>query len=509
MTELTKGAPAHPVLATLAVIGGALVLRLALAAAVGLGTDEAYTVAVSRQLSLSYFDHPPLHQWITHLASPWLGEGRWLRLPFIVLFAGTSWLLFLITRRLYGAPAGFWAVVTLNLSGFFTLSAGSWIVPDGALLFALSLAAYALTRLFFPGAGETPRAPVWWLIVGLGLGLGGLAKYHAVLIGLGVFAFLLATAKGRRALVTPWPWLAASLALALVSPVLIWNAQHGWVSFAFQAGRTQGAGVAPWLIPASLLAQAAWLLPWVAAALVLGAWSALKEARDRRLIFLACLSLPTIAVFSLAPAFGNLGLPHWAMPGWLFLMPLAGRWLAALAETSPSPGRWAQRTAVGSGVVLALLAGQAATGALGHLASAVSRNDPTLELMGWEAAPAALATAGVTMPPDGFIVADAWHSAGRLDLAFQGAVVVAPGPADARHFAFIVDQSRLMGRDALVIVRARREAQMRAQLAGHFAELGPSKPFAIGRGGLAEIPLVAFEAKRFTTALPWPYGRPS
>ncbi|MCU0733885.1 MAG: hypothetical protein MUE84_20195, partial [Hyphomonas sp.] len=232
------------------------------------------------------------------------------------------------------------------------------------------------------------------------------------------------------------------------------------------------------------------LLPWVAAALVLGAWSALKEARDLRLLFLACLSLPTIAVFSLAPAFGNLGLPHWAMPGWLFLMPLAGRWLAALAEISPSPGRWAQRAAVGSGVVLALLAGQAATGALGHLASAVSRNDPTLELMGWEAAPAALAAAGVTIPPDGFIVADAWHS-------------------DARHFAFIVDQSRLMGRDALVIVRARREAQMRAQLAAHFAELGPSKPFALGRGGLAEIPLVAFEAKRFITALPWPYGRTS
>ena len=94
---LTTTTPAH---LALIVSGGALLLRLVLAAVVGLGTDEIYTLAVSRKLSWSYFDHPPLHQWLAH-ASGWvLGEGRQVRLPFTVLFAATSWLLFLITSRL-------------------------------------------------------------------------------------------------------------------------------------------------------------------------------------------------------------------------------------------------------------------------------------------------------------------------------------------------------------------------------------------------------------------------
>ena len=40
------------------------VLRLVTAGAMGLGMDESYTTAISRDLHLSYFDHPPLHQWI-------------------------------------------------------------------------------------------------------------------------------------------------------------------------------------------------------------------------------------------------------------------------------------------------------------------------------------------------------------------------------------------------------------------------------------------------------------
>ena len=32
----------------------------------GFGDDEAYTLVISRTLALSYFDHPPLHQWLLH-----------------------------------------------------------------------------------------------------------------------------------------------------------------------------------------------------------------------------------------------------------------------------------------------------------------------------------------------------------------------------------------------------------------------------------------------------------
>ncbi len=207
---------ADPARAAALVILGALALRLALAASIGLGTDEIYTVAVSRQLSLSYFDHPPLHQWITHAAALLLGEGRQTRLPFILLFAGTSWLIFLITRRLYGAQAGFWAVVTLNLSAFFTLSAGSWIVPDGALLFCLALAAWALARELFPLAGESPAPWTNWLVAGAAIGLAGLAKYHGALVALGAASSSRSRPGDGRNCAIPRPGPAAALAAAIV-----------------------------------------------------------------------------------------------------------------------------------------------------------------------------------------------------------------------------------------------------------------------------------------------------
>src|SRR5580704_6673993 len=77
-----------------AVIAGFLVARLIFANLLGPGIDESYTLAIARNLSLSYFDHPPLHQWIAHFAALTLGEGAATRLPFIFLFAATGWILY-------------------------------------------------------------------------------------------------------------------------------------------------------------------------------------------------------------------------------------------------------------------------------------------------------------------------------------------------------------------------------------------------------------------------------
>ena len=113
----------------LALIAVFALARLAFAFALGPGTDEAYTIVVARRLDLSYFDHPPLHQWIAHFAALALGEGAATRLPFVALFAATGWLMFALTRRLFGARAGLVALVALNLTPFFFASAPVWATP--------------------------------------------------------------------------------------------------------------------------------------------------------------------------------------------------------------------------------------------------------------------------------------------------------------------------------------------------------------------------------------------
>ena len=120
--------------AACAVILAFLVVRLGLMFGLGLGMDEDYTLANSHGFALSYFDHPPLHQWIAGLSLRVFGLTPWVRLPFVVMFAGTSWALFALTRHLFGAAAAIWALIALNLSALFTVSAGGWVVPDGPLL---------------------------------------------------------------------------------------------------------------------------------------------------------------------------------------------------------------------------------------------------------------------------------------------------------------------------------------------------------------------------------------
>ena len=50
------------------------------------------------------------------------------------------------------------------------------------------------------------------------------------------------TARKRRRLLQPGPYLALAIGLSVFSPVLIWNARHGWVSFLFQGGARWAAG---------------------------------------------------------------------------------------------------------------------------------------------------------------------------------------------------------------------------------------------------------------------------
>jgi len=246
--------------------------RLVLAATLGLGVDESYAIANARELELSYFDHPPLHYWIAHAFMPLLGDGRALRLPFIILFAGSSWLLYRLTRRLFGDWAGVWAVLALNLSAFFTLSAGGWIVLDGALIFFLLAAALTLANAFFPAAA--PASP-WrsWILAGIYLWLASLAKYQAVLFGFGFLLYLVSVPGRRGVLLHPAPWAGALIALAIFSPVLMWNAEHGWVSFAYQGGRGLAKGglhVGNALTNAA--GQAVWILPWIFVPLAIAVW---------------------------------------------------------------------------------------------------------------------------------------------------------------------------------------------------------------------------------------------
>ena len=478
-------------------IAGSVLVRLVMARLIGLGTDESYSIAAAGVLHASYFDHPPMHYWIVHLFEPLLGRGRAARLPFIALFAGSSWLMYRLTRQLFGDRAGAWAVFSLNVAAFFTVAAGGWVLPDGPLIFALLAAACVLANLWSkpePTAGELWRG---WLLAGVWIGLAALSKYQAALFCVGVGLFLITSPAHRRQLLSPAPYAAGLVTLAILSPVLIWNAQNGWASFAFQAGRgAPGHAFHPfgWLL--ALAGQMALLLPWVFVPMVVAAWQAFRAGpgEPRRWMGLA-LAAPTILVFTLAPIFGPKGLPHWSMPGWLLLFPLLGEYLGRGAFDRG----WRRVWAIGS-LAFALLVGaaatfEAATGVLGaDLPGAFKKGDPTTESIEWTAARAVLIQRGQLKPGGPFVVALKWNEAGKVDQAVGDIDPVTVFSDDPREYRYRYAPDAFLGRDALIIGRAETVKVRAAALSPYFQSMTPLAPIWVGRGGRNEIQLGVISA---------------
>jgi 4-amino-4-deoxy-L-arabinose transferase-like glycosyltransferase len=453
----------------LLLIAVATALRLALAAVTDLGLDEAYALSVSRQFQLSWFDHPPMVFWIAGTMQALFGLGiapLVLRLPFIALSAISTWLLFRLTERHFGDGAGLWAALLFTLAPFFFLSAGSWVVPDGPLIFSMLLAAWALGRI---AKTEAPDAR-WrdWLIAGVALGLALLSKYHAIVFAAGVAAAFVLHPGLCRWSNRPQPYVAALVAALLFLPVLIWNAQNEWSSFAFQLGRSSHAPAAAELLRVFAL-EAIYLLPTTMLLLVAAiVWPVVsrRTSRASALFFLA-LGLP-ILVIVLAQRFTNEeAYPHWAMPGWAMLMPLAGATLAELHDrrrrtaTVVAAVSLVQFAAVIAAVVLLFSAARLPNAEVDRF---------RLEAGSWDGLTAGLRENDALRDAD-FLVTLWWSDAARVAEALRVPQPALVFSSDARGTAWVADQRDFVGHDALIVTRARHTATMRDRLDGYFEHL--------------------------------------
>lgn len=470
---------------------------------------ESYYLASTRLLALSWFDQPPLALWLIG-ASRWLlGESPLLlRLPEIALFAVTTWLLARWTAGFFGPRAGFLAALLLNLSAVFGFSAGLLLQPDGLFFLLWLLAAQALWRAFGAEAARAWRA---WLLAGLLLGLCLLSKYPAALLAAGAGIYLLTQPRARRWLLHPAPYAAALLVLALQAPVLIWNAENDWVSFAFQGGRAGQEGALDWgRFLGAIAGQAAWVLPWVWLPLVWAFVAALRQGPRVALDwYLACLALPTLLLFTLVALWSPIGLHfHWQAPGYLLLLPLAGRLLDRLLERRPRLGGGLVKGAVAASLLTFLLAG-------GHLIGGwftpllpprLAALDDTRESIDWTPLRDLLAAEGLLDRPDVILVTNRWHQAGKADAAIQGRLPVLCLCADPRNLAFGRDQAAHRGATAVILANPEFLKQPPQVYGGQFAAMEPWRQVILGRGGRAEIVLTLWRAEDFRATYPMPYG---
>jgi len=291
--------------------------RMIAASLVDLGTDEAYYWTWSKHIDLSYFDHPPMVAYLIRCSTFFFGDGTVaVRLPAILLSAGFLFLVYKLSIRLYGLQQIGWLAALFCVLSPMTFVLGFLILPDAPLLFFS-----ALTMYLFLGYMEG-RREVWWL-GGIMLGCALLSKYNGILLCVSVAAFLAFGSRNDRQCFLDWRMAGTGIiALLVFAPVILWNIQHQWASFAFQLNHGFGSSRSVWwmLILGPLLAQAGYVSPvlWVGSIRV-GINAVKGMLKDHRTRFIATFGGVPILFFILA-GLKSPGLPHWTALGYAVLL---------------------------------------------------------------------------------------------------------------------------------------------------------------------------------------------
>ena len=476
-------------------IVGTLTLRLLFAAGIGLGIDESYMVAAGREWQLSYFDHPPLAWWLCWAAARLAGSdaATVVRLPFIALFALSTVLMYWVTAALFNKRAGLAAAAVLNAVPVLGLTSATWVLPDGPLMTALLGAVACLTRAL-PAQGRAAWG--WWLATGICAGLALSSKYSAVLTILGALMFLASEPVSRPWLWRPQPYLAALAAVIMFLPSLIWNAQHGWVSFAFQGGRA-GGHFFPFGAAAALAGAALYLLPWIWLPLIGCGIDALRRGpADRNRWLLPCLAAPPILFFT-AISLWSRTLPHWTAPGYLMLVPLLGDAIARRWSGSRRIRRVVIATGMfvvfGTGIFVAAVRCDWLGTVLAHFPSA---QDPTMAVVDWTPLRDELAERGLLDQPGLVVGATRWLDAGKIDYALGGRVQVLCLCADPHEYGIITPLADYAGADMLIIALHTRAGEITTRFGSFFQSIEVLAPAMLLYNGHPALTLPLYLAHR-------------
>jgi 4-amino-4-deoxy-L-arabinose transferase-like glycosyltransferase len=281
---------AHPVTNRfVAALAGLLALRLIAGAVLPLSADEAYYWLWSRHLAGGYFDHPPAIAWLIAAGTAVFGQTAFgVRIAGILLSLGATYFVWQsATLLLKDAIAGPRAAVLFNLTLMVTVEMLA-ATPDTPQVFTAAAFLWTLAKVLETGNGR------WWLAVGVAGGLGLLSKYSTLFLGAGALIWLIASPPMRRWLATPWPYLGGVLAGLIFLPNLLWNAAHGWATFAFQFGRIAGHQLTAKYLGEFLGAQAVLATPFV---LILGVMGLAARRTDPARALVASLLWPSIAYF--------------------------------------------------------------------------------------------------------------------------------------------------------------------------------------------------------------------
>ena len=446
------------------------------AAFLPLAPQEAYYWNYSRHLALSYLDHPPLTAYIIKLTTLFGVSAFSIHLAAVLLSIPMAIAIYHLAKMLFDEWVGFWSAVAINLTFIYAL--GSLIItPDSPMLLFWVLTMIACHQIN-SGAGKA-----WWLLLGLFLGLGFASKYTIAFAGAGVFLFFALSTEGRRWFSTRWPYLAVVVAIIAAMPVIYWNYQHNWASFAFQTSRRVeeisrfrpdfffgfiGTIIGIYgILPIPLL--------------IAGIWNSAKKAvRDGESnhLLIATFSIPLV-VFLLP-----LSLKYWVKMNWT-APAFIGWFISAVAFYRGHSGKRAWTRTLGRAGIIFLSATFVAIHALAILPGFYwGKGDYYAD---WEKLAGKVETLRAEMPAPYFIAGSEYKIPSELAFHLHGHPETLGNNViglSGLQYDFWCNPDTLIGYNAIYIHDGSSECDaFRSRLGEFFADVSEPERFAIEKGG--------------------------
>ena len=197
--------------------------------------DEAYYWLWSRNVAISYFDHPPLATWAQALILNF-SDNKYFEIRALPIFSLGFVLIILVLwqRQISKIPDCNTYLKSIVLFLAFPIYAVFFCIsfPD-FLLITLLFASSFFLFLYFDRSNDRITRLYYWYFAVLLFSLALLTKYNATLFGAGVLAYVLYKKKNIGG--PSYGHIIASTIIIFImqTPVLFWNVSNDFASFSF------------------------------------------------------------------------------------------------------------------------------------------------------------------------------------------------------------------------------------------------------------------------------------
>lgn len=278
---------------------------------IDLSEDEAYQWLWAKHPALSYYSKPPLIAYTQLLGTTLWGDTVFgVRFFSPLISAGLSLILLRFITQLASARLGLCLVLAATATPLFAVGGILMTIDPLSVLFwtAAMVSGWRAVR------EDSTR---WWLWTGLWLGLGFLSKYTSLFQWLCWAVYFAVSPTARRQLKRPGLYLALGINLLLAAPVLLWNAQHDWITISHVAS---DGGLQKQFQPTlryirEFIPIEIFLLNPVFSLATMWAGVAFwrQKPRDERLVYLFCMGAPELISYTLLSIHSRV-LPNWIVP---------------------------------------------------------------------------------------------------------------------------------------------------------------------------------------------------